>query len=155
MSTSPPVILVPILDCELDSLFAMFADYWAELDTADPLTPLPYGVPEYRSALLDDREGRELLWIVVDKERVGFAFTHIGEDWPDDTLVAEVSEFYILPESRHAGIGRTAVAALAERCRTAGATRLEAEVLTGNVAALAFWHLCGLTQRRHSFFRRL
>jgi GNAT superfamily N-acetyltransferase len=155
MSEPPRVTLVPVAEADLDAMFAMFGDYWVELDSADPLTPLPYGVPEYRRALLDDREGRELLWLLVDGDRAGFAFTRVDEDWPDDALVAEVSEFYVLPAHRRGGIGRAAVAALAERCRAAGATRLEADVLSGNAAALAFWRACGLAPRRHSLFARL
>ena len=155
MSEPPRVTLAPVAERDLDALFAIFADYWAELDAADPLTPLPYGVPEYRRALLDDREGRELLWLLVGGTRAGFAFTRIDEDWPDNALVAEVSEFYVLPEHRRGGIGRAAVAALAERCRAAGATRLEADVLSGNAAALAFWRACGLAERRRSLFAHL
>jgi GNAT superfamily N-acetyltransferase len=155
MSEPPRVALVPVAERDLDALFAMFGDYWVELDSADPLTPLPYGAPEYRRALLDDREGRELLWLLVDGDRAGFAFTRIDEDWPDDALVAEVSEFYVLPAHRRGGIGRAAVTALAERCRAAGATRLEADVLSGNAAALAFWRACGLASRRHSLFAHL
>ncbi len=155
MSDPPAVTLAPVAEVELDSLFTMFSDYWTELDAADPLTPLRYGVPEYRSALLADREGRELLWILVGGDRAGFAFTRVDEDWPDDALIAEVSEFYVLPDYRRAGIGRAAVAALTERCRAAGAMRLEADVLSGNAAALAFWRACGLAERRRSLFAHL
>jgi GNAT superfamily N-acetyltransferase len=155
VSETPHVTLEPVAERDLDALFAIFADYWAELDDADPLTPLPYGVPEYRRALLNDRERRELLWLFVDGDRAGFAFTRVDEDWPHDALVAEVSEFYVLPAHRRGGVGRAAVAVLAERCRAGGATRLEADVLSGNAAALAFWRACGLAQRRHSLFTRL
>ncbi len=152
---APAVELVPVADDELQALFALFADYWAELDEADPLTPLPYGVLEYCDALLDDREGRELLWLVARGARAGFALTRLDEDWPHNALVAEVTEFYVLPQFRRGGVGRAAVTALAERCRALGATRLEADVLSGNDAARAFWRACGLATRRHSLFTRL
>lgn len=153
--TATKVELVPVAEDDLDALFTIFVDYWRELDAADPLTPLAYGVPEYRRALLCDREGRELLWIVADGERAGFAFTRVDEDWPDNALIAEITEFCVLPAFRRTGIGRAAFRALSERCRARGATRLEADVLSGNAGAFAFWRACGLAEHHHSLFARL
>ena len=149
---APTVALEPVAEGELDALFSMFADYWRELDAADPLSPLSYGVPEYHRALLDDREGRDFLWIVSGGERAGFALTRLDTDWPGAVLVAEVSEFYVLPRFRRTGIGRAAVGALSRRCRALGAARLEADVLSGNPGALAFWRACGLDERRRSLY---
>lgn len=149
------VALEPVAEGDLDVLFTMFADYWEELDEADPLAPLPYGVAEYRRAVLDDREGRELLWILAGGERAGFAFTRVVADWPDAALLAEITEFYVQPGHRRSGIGRAAVAELSTRCRAQGAIRLEVDVLSGNPAALAFWRACGLADHRRSLFARL
>ncbi len=152
---APGVSLEPVADADLDALFAMFADYWRELDEADPLAPLSYGVAEYRRALLDDREDREFLWILAGGERAGFAFTRVAADWPDAALLTEITEFYVHPDRRRTGIGRAAVAALSSRCRARGAIRLEVDVLSGNAAALAFWRACGLADLRRSLFARL
>ena len=149
---APTVDLEHVADADLDELFSLFADYWGELDAADPLAPLPYGVAEYRRALLEDLDDRELLWIRADGTRAGFAFTRLVTDWPDAARIAEITEFYVTPAFRRAGIGRAAVREISRRCRAGGAARLEVDVLAGNPGALAFWRACGLADLRRSLF---
>ena len=54
-----------------------------------------------------------------------------------------IAEFYVVPASRRAGIGRTAVEVIAARARNAGATSLEAKVHPDNQKALPFWLAAG------------
>ncbi len=149
---APAVDLEPVADADRDELFFMFADYWEELDAADPLAPLPYGVAEYRRALLEDLEDRQLVWIRAGGTRAGFAFIRLATDWPDTALIAEISEFYVVPASRRIGVGQAAVREISRSCRASGAIRLEVDVLTGNPGALAFWRACGLADLRRSLF---
>jgi len=54
-----------------------------------------------------------------------------------------IAEFYVVPSRRRTGVGRSAVEAVAERARSAGATHLEAKVHPENSDALPFWLAAG------------
>jgi predicted acetyltransferase len=57
-----------------------------------------------------------------------------------------IAEFSVVPERRRAGVGRAAVAAIAEAARAAGAAYLEAKVHPDNRQALPFWLAAGFYQ---------
>lgn len=73
----------------------------------------------------------------TDGEVAGFCLIRVrGGDW-------SIAEFSVVPEKRRGGIGRSAVEALAERARAAGAQHLEAKVYPEKREALAFWLALG------------
>jgi ribosomal protein S18 acetylase RimI-like enzyme len=57
-----------------------------------------------------------------------------------------IAEFTVTPDARRSGAGRAAIAALAERARSAGAAHLEAKVHPANTQALGFWTAVGFEQ---------
>jgi ribosomal protein S18 acetylase RimI-like enzyme len=139
------IALVPVQPSEYDDFFAMFEVYHRELDPYDP-SPWedPHGVEEYRHATLTDMEGRELLWITSDGARAGFCVVRTNPDWPDASRdVAEIAEFYVVPECRRAGVGRAAVEALMAEHRRRGTHLVEAGILVRNEPARAFWASVG------------
>ncbi len=134
------VELPTVASPEYDDFFSMLEVYFRELDPYDPLGPDRHSIEQYRRAILGDTEGRELLWIVADGERVGLAMVRIMDDWPDATsLVAEIAEFYVVPSHRRRGIGRAAVESLLAEHRRRGTALVEAGILRDNEGALAFW----------------
>ncbi len=54
-----------------------------------------------------------------------------------------IAELAVIPSQRRTGVGRAAVAAVAERAREAGASFLEAKVHPENREALSFWLAVG------------
>ncbi len=134
------VELPAVASPEYDDFFSMLDVYLRELDPYDPLGPDRHSIKEYQRAILGDMEGRELLWIVADGERVGLAMVRTMDDWPDATSrVAEVAEFYVVPSHRRRGIGRAAVESLLAEHRRRGTALVEAAILRDNDAAHAFW----------------
>ena len=84
------------------------------------------------------REPERLPFLLEDDgETVGLCLVRVRDGgW-------SIAEFYVLPASRRAGVGRAAVEAVAERARSAGATHLEAKVHPDNQKALPFWLAVG------------
>jgi GNAT superfamily N-acetyltransferase len=134
---------------EYDAFFAMFADYSRELDSFDPqAADSPWNLELHRNAILDDMDGRELLWIVADGARAGLAIVRVFPDFPDESRdVAAITEFYVLPTFRRTGTGRAAVQAILTEHRARGTFEVEASVLRENGPALAFWQRMGFDVR--------
>jgi predicted acetyltransferase len=149
VTATPRVVLARIREREYDDFFAMFETYYRELDFYAPHeTDDPWSIELYRSAVLDDLDGREMLWIRADGERAGFVVVRTLPDWPHETRdVAEVSEFYVVSHYRRGGIGRAAVQALLAEHRRRGTHLIEASILVDNEPARAFWAALGFDAR--------
>jgi ribosomal protein S18 acetylase RimI-like enzyme len=150
------VRLVPVDAAEHDAFFELLAAYHRELDPFDPLAEVsPWDAEQYRSAVLDDLEDREILWIEAEGQRAGFVMVRTLPDWPDESRrVATISEFYVAPASRRRGIGRRAVEALLAEHRRRGTHLVEADILRDNDAARAFWASLGFEVVMHQTARR-
>lgn len=151
------VMLRTVQPKEYDDFFAMLTEYMAELDPFDPTAADdPWDSTIHREAILDDMEGRDLLWIEEDGERAGLAIVRVYPDFPDDSRdVAEISEFYVLAQMRGRGVGTAAVEAIAADHRARGTHTLNASVLRGNADALRFWERLGFIVRSVDTTRRL
>ncbi len=149
------VTLVTTQPSEYDAYFAMLHDYALELDQYDTeASEDPWDAELHREAVLDDMEGRELLWIETEGERAGLAMVRVYPDFPDDTRdVADIAEFTVLPAFRGRGIGSAAVEALLADHRARGTYSVDASVLRDN-PALAFWERLGFVVRSVNTSRR-
>ncbi len=149
MNSAPRVVLARIREREHDDFFAMFEAYHHELDPYAPHEAgEPWSIELYRRAVLDDLEGREMLWIRADGQRAGFVVVRTLPDWPhEERDVAEIAEFYVTPEYRRHGVGRAAVLALLAEHRRRGTHLVEASVLLKNEPARAFWSSLGFETR--------
>ena len=148
MTNAPRVLLVRVREREYDDFFAMFETYHHELDPYAPEADEPWSIDLYRAAVLDDLDGREMLWIRADGERAGFVVVRTLPDWPyEDRTVAEVAEFYVAPEFRRRGVGAAAVTALLAEHRRRGTHLVEAAILRDNEPARAFWASLGFETR--------
>jgi predicted acetyltransferase len=140
MTDPPRVILVPVRERDYDDFFALFETYHHELDPYAPDAYEQWSIETYRAAVIDDLEGREMLWIRADGERAGFVVVRTLPDWPhEDRMVAEIAEFYVVPETRRRGVGQAAVLALLAEHRRRGTHLVEAAILRDNEPARAFW----------------
>ena len=137
--TVPPTTLVAIEESEYGDFFKMAGPYHDELEpyvTDD----VPWDADRWRSAVLGDMEDRELIWIVADGTRAGFAVIRTTADWPnEERRIASIAEFYVLPEQRRRGIGRAAIEALLAEHRRRDTALVEATILPLNEPARAFW----------------
>ena len=151
------VTLRPVLEREYDAFFAMLAEYMEELDPFDPTAADdPWDSALHREAILEDMEERDLLWIEADGRRAGLAIVRVYPDFPDDSRdIAEIAEFYVLPEARNRGIGSAAIEAILVDHRTRGTHAVNASVLRGNETALRFWERLGFIVRSFDTVRRL
>lgn len=151
------VTLRPVARREYDAYFAMLADYQRELEQYDSESqddPGGWDPETHRRAVLDDMEGRELLWIEADGERAGLAMVRVFPDFPDESRdVASIAEFTVLPSLRGKGIGSAAVQAILDDHRARGTYIVDASVLRGN-PALAFWERLGFIVRSVNTSRR-
>ena len=155
MAVTPSVTLIPVAPSEYDAYFAMLAEYAHELDQYDTeATEDPWDADLHREAVMDDMEGRELLWIEADGERAGLAMVRLFPDFPDATRdVADIAEFTVLPAFRGRGIGSAAVGAILADHRERGTYSVDASVLRDN-PALAFWERLGFVVRSVNTSRR-
>jgi len=152
---TPAMRLVPVPPEEYDAYFAMLHDYALELDQYDTeATEDPWDAELHREAVLEDMQGRELLWIEADGERAGLAMVRVYPDFPDDSRdVADIAEFTVLPAFRGRGIGSAAVEAILADHRARGTYSVDASVLRDN-PALAFWERLGFVVRSVNTSRR-
>ena len=136
--------------------FEMLAEYGRELDQFDPTAhDDPWDPQLHRQAVLDDMEGRELLWIEVAGERAGLAMVRVYPDFPDESRdVAEIAEFTVLPPFRRRGVGRAAVEAILDDHRARGTHSVDASVLRDNAPAQRFWERMGFIVRSVMTTRR-
>src|SRR5690606_41324495 len=109
MAVTPQVVLRAVEPSEYDAYFAVLADYARDLDQYDTeAAEDPWDADVHREAVLDDMEGRELLWIEADGERAGLAMVRVYPDFPDDSRdVADIAEVTVLPAFRGRGHGRS------------------------------------------------
>ncbi len=139
------VSLVPVAESEYDDFFAMLELYDRELQAYETVQPdHEVEFATYRQAILDDMEGRELLWIVEDDDRAGFAMTRTSADWPDGRdQIMSIQEFYVAPRRRRSGVGRAAVGELLAEHRRRGTFLVQASIMRENMAARDFWARLG------------
>lgn len=149
------VRLTPVPETEYDEYFARLGEYARDLDQYDTeAADDPWDAEVHRRAVLDDMEGRELLWIEADGERAGFAMVRVYPDFPDDSRdIADIAEFTVFPALRGRGIGGAAVEAILADHRARGTHSVAASVLAGN-PALAFWQRLGFVVRSVNTSRR-
>src|SRR5690606_25466694 len=123
------VTLRPVPESEYDEYFGHFPAYHAELDPFDPRGE-HYDVQRGVEAVLDDMDGRELLWIEADGRRAGFVMVRLDSDWPEsERTIASIAEFYVFPGFRRSGVGTAAVEALLAEHRARGTYLVEAAIL--------------------------
>lgn len=147
MAVTPSVALMPVTADEYDAFFAMLATYHAELDQYDPQAA-DWDAEAHRRAVLDDLEGREILWVLAEGERAGFLMVRVLPDWPDESReVASIAEFYVAPVFRRRGVARAAIEALLADHRARGTFEVEAGILVHNEPARAFWAAMGFEAR--------
>ncbi|MFA7250213.1 MAG: GNAT family N-acetyltransferase [Dehalococcoidia bacterium] len=154
--TSPRVNVQPVAERDRGAFFAMLREYMAEMDRYDPATAeSPYDVDRYIAAMLEDMEGREFLWLLLDGERAGMAIVRTLPDFPDDRrMVATIGEFYVAPAYRRRGVGGSAVQAILDDHRRRGTYEVEAGILRDNFLARAFWARMGFELRFYQTARR-
>lgn len=150
------VTLAAVPRGEYEALFAMLRAYMAEMDRYDPQAEVaPFDVDRYVDAMLEDMEGREFLWLLLDGERAGFAIVRTLPDFPDDSrMVATIGEFYVAPAFRRRGVGSGAVEAILADHRARGTHEVEAGILRDNFLARAFWARMGFELRFYQTARR-
>lgn len=158
MSDPPVVRLIPIALGERDAFFAAYEAYSQELEPYDPAHE-PTDVAAYRAAVEDDLSfedsGRELSWILVGGERVGFVVLRHLPDWLDpERLITTIAEFCVFAGHRRGGVGRAAVLAILAEERRRGTYEVEAGILRDNAAAHAFWGALGFEVRQVVTARR-
>ena len=115
-----------------DLLRRLLADYLFEFDGRTG--PYPYFDAYWR-------EPERLPFLIeVDGRAAGLCLIRVRDGgW-------SIAEFAVVPEERRAGVGRSAVEAVAERARAAGAAFLEAKVHPDNREALPFWLAAGFRE---------
>jgi len=89
----------------------------------------------------DQKEGVDLLWILLKGQRVGFLAA--GPVAPEGRC--PLQKLYLLPESQRAGVGSLAMARLCERISNSGAKAIELRVNRHNLAAIAFYQKNGFS----------
>jgi GNAT superfamily N-acetyltransferase len=139
------VALVPIAEEEYDELREMLLDYYEELSDFDsePEDPEDHLERSWQ-AMLDDMDGRELIWIVADGEHAGFAIVRNLADWAyEERMIASIAEFYVDPDFRRAGVGGEAVEVLLTEHRDRGTYLVEADIMRLNEPAKEFWYGLG------------
>jgi predicted acetyltransferase len=114
---------------ERDLLERLLGEYLFEFDGRTepyPYLDLYWEEPERRPFLIE-----------ADGEPIGLCLIRDRDQgW-------SVAEFWVQPNQRRFGVGRTAVEAVADRGRAAGAEYLEAKIHPDNPAALRFWLAVG------------
>ena len=135
-----PVELERVPSSRGDELAHELSRYLAELDGLAPTRQgsAPRTAAEYRYFGTYWREPERLpLFVLAGGELAGFVLVRaIAGDW-------NIAEFSIRPELRRKGLGRAAVAALADLARQSESDYLTAEVQSWNSSAGLFWSACG------------
>jgi ribosomal protein S18 acetylase RimI-like enzyme len=132
---------IPVDQNDIPAFRAMMIDYLTEMMPG--LRPRDVW-SESDLAVLRTEPNRWLWWAVVDGERIGLANLRVYEHWHNPkVLVGSIAEFYIRPESRRHGYGRSLAERALEYLWELNVDYIELEVLYGNDRALAFWGAVG------------
>lgn len=146
-------------DEELPIVRRMLNAYLVEYDpTEDPTRSWD---DEYMAACRRGMAGGTLAILLLwpgtpgEGEPIGCAIARIEPAWyRASSILGVVEEFYIVPEHRRSGNGRTLARGVFSQLRRMGATALTAHVLRENAPALAFWQRIGLSIEVYQLFAR-
>jgi ribosomal protein S18 acetylase RimI-like enzyme len=82
-------------------------------------------------------------WILFQDERAGFVLYGLEAHKFLPRLTGMIYELYVAPEFRRKGIARACAAQVIEDLQTHSPSKIELEVMRGNIAAEALWRSLG------------
>lgn len=131
----------------MPALRAMMVDYLTEMMPG--LRPQDVWSESELEALRTE-PNRWLWWAVVDDERIGLASLRVYEHWHNpNLLIGSIAEFYIRPEFRLQGYGRSLAERALEYLWKLDVDYVGLEVVYSNDRALAFWDAVGFEITKH------
>ena len=88
------------------------------------------------------------IWVAESDARlIGYLIAVLVLSVEHGGLMAEIDEFFVLPEARSRGVGRQLLAAAETALAVRGCVRLQLQLGAGNAAARAFYQHRGYTAR--------
>lgn len=110
--------------------------------------------PDWRSQYFEGIQSnpdRSLRWILADGVRAGFILYGIEPHRFLQRLTGAIYELYVLPGSRQKGIARNAAQLAIAELRSAHPSKIQLEIMEGNMAALNLWKSLGFTKVSERF----
>jgi GNAT superfamily N-acetyltransferase len=134
----------PGAPADIPQLLTLIERYWdfeeiAGLDAqrTEPLLRRLFGTPALGAAWVAEAQGQLLGYVIVVQV---LSLEHQG-------LMAEIDEFFVVPEARARGVGTALLAAVETALAASGCVRVQLQLGVANPKARAFYERQGFTAR--------
>lgn len=139
------MIIRPAVIDDMPQLTALVEQYW-----------LFEGIEGFSRARIEDclwrllsKPGLGAAWVAADGPKLhGYLVAMLVFSLEHGGLMAEVDEFFVLPERRSQGTGKQLLAAAERDLAAQGCVRLQLQLGSGNELARDFYHRHGYRERR-------
>jgi len=145
------VRLEPVRESELDALLQMLC----ALAQSDGVPQVATTASHLRSALFSAHPAAYAVWIQCGRERAGFVIYSWKWGTFTGTRDLYMQAIYLDPAYRRRGLGRFAMAMLAQIAITHGCTRMEWLAVRNKAESQQFYDGIGATSADHMVVRRL
>ena len=132
--------LVPVEIKEREAFLAMAEQHFRELNPG--FTP----AHDWQGSYFETIKGNPnylLRWILVDGQRAGFIISGVEKHHFLPRKTGAIYELYVVPGQRKRGIARACAAQVIKELRKLSISKIQLEVVEGNVAALELWRSLG------------
>jgi len=140
--------LKAVMRNEKDIFLKMATDYFSELNPN--FVPFDDWKENFFERIQTD-QNKFLRWVMVGHERAGFVLFGIEKHRYMSAEIGVIYEFYIRPVYRRMGVGKECARRVIDELRRLGASKIQLEVVVGNVSAVAFWEKLGFVKVSERF----
>lgn len=140
--------MVPIDRSEHDQFLAMAVQYFSLLNSS--FIPQEDWKKRYFETI-QASPNLFLRWLMYSGQRVGFILFGIEQHRFLPRQVGTIYELFVTPEFRRRGIARTCAEQVISELQTRGLSKIDLEVVEGNVGAVDFWKSMGFRKATQRF----
>ncbi len=140
--------LLPIAASDREEFQRMAIAHFSELNTA--FVPLQDWRDHYFQNILKTPQ-RFLRWIICDRERAGFILFGVEAHRFLPRKTGVIYELYVRPEFRRRGIATTCARQAIQELWTYSPSKIQLEVVEGQIAAAALWRSLGFQKATERF----
>jgi len=138
-----PIALNPIAQADVERILPLMAQFYAEYEY--PFRPAAAGAA-LETLVANEHLGR--IWILEERAgAVGYVAVTFGYSLEQAGRYAVVDELYVVPDARHRGAGKRALAFVEALCAETGIRALNVETEESHPGLLEFYHRHGFVDR--------
>jgi ribosomal protein S18 acetylase RimI-like enzyme len=142
------VVMLPIAESEREEFLSMAINHFSELNPG--FVPHSDWRDQYFEAVHVDPHCF-IRWIVFDQRRAGFILFGLEKHRFLQRKTGMIYELYVLPEFRRRGVARKCAEQAIRELWTHSPSKIQLEVVEGQLAASALWRSLGFQKATERF----